>query len=1256
MCGVLLAVPCQRCGFPVAISHRFCTQCGIAVQDKHPVDTDASISEKTNIGIIQQENMPRFGVLEGEKRIATVLMADVRSSTDLLEDIGTEVWVEIMNQLFQLLETEIYRYGGIVDQFRGDGLVSFFGTNTAHEDDPERAILAALSMQQMVKPFADNLHERLSIDISIRIGINTGEVIVASVGNTQNYSEDTAMGEAIALASRMETAAEPGTVLVSESTYRLVQNQFEWIPLGEITVKGIKHPVRIYRPLSPSTVIDNRQNLELSNVLIGKSHEFDVLRNCIEDLTDGLGGIVLLLGEQGMGKSLLVADMRRYFIRQHVLLNEALTMESLGKPDDSFPKEQKHASQTKPLELIGRSRSYRQSQPYAVWQDLLLNWIGVFKEGNNELIGDHLRVKSEKLWGETWQEYFVYLSVLLGLPLTPTTEQQLSGIDITNIDAESLRQRFFVVIRSWLESLAQTTPVIITFNDMQWADTTSLELLKYCLPLCEYLDVLWIILSRPERTAPIWDFRYYLETEYPHRLTTLQLKPFTPEQSEEFIYHLIGRDCLPDETIDILVSQAEGNPYYIQELIRTLIANGTLVPERKIDEYGQQNEKWRLTEKITAISVPDTLQSVLTSRIDKLSFEEQQVLQLASVIGTTFWSKILYGFSSEFHDLPAHITALLRAQFITERGRVPDLGEEYIFKSNLIRDVAYTRLLRSQREYYHLQIAKLMEQLLFETTSINTSAQNYTQYSSFLAYHYFSANRPEQELTYVLKSADNASKIYANAEALKLYSRALKIIEQLERSTSEPGKLKYYKEQKFIALYNRHRIAFLLGDFSSMVTDAEELLPLAQHLKNEKYIIDALLHQPGVGEFLTQVKAEQGLAHAEKALEIARAIKDERREMESLITIVNLKLALNDSSWHALAEQALSIAHALRDINLELRLLIGIGGVLAFGDQPETSQEYFDRAVALAMNNVVDDKVIQMSLLNMLGLEYERKGDYHRLLTEYQQERLNVSREIGHRPLESQALQACGRIKAIYLGDYAAGLDDLDVCRTIMHNTPDEVYVLFHIVQIHIAQANHIDALATLKAIRTIGEPCHARGIASLQLLWIMYHNARGTRAATRGDTEEVVNQLSQALALADSARTLAQTSPFVSAQYKMAVECQAALAHLGLAQNANDTSTRTRELKKALALSEAAYQIYQLFGYVQIIETVSEEVLYIHSQVLAANGQNELSSRFLQRAYDEMMRKYALLPGDSHYRKTYLDQIPMHQQIRASLATRAGK
>ncbi len=1219
MCGTRLALVCPTCGTVSPRVYRFCSECGAPLT--------AESAPFIAVTPLEQEPLPEprpssdIAVLEGERRVATIILADVKGSTDLMEQVGTETWVKLMNRVLQILETEVYRFGGKVDQFRGDGLVAFFGTTTAHEDDPERAVLAALAMQAALQPFATDLEEREGISLALRVGVNTGEVIVTSVGNDRQYREETAMGEAIALAARMETAAEPGTVLVSDSTYRLTASQFEWLPLGEIMVKGVSYPIAVHRPLAPFTNPEKPEAYELPTPLVGRDAEVESLKTCIEDLNDGIGSIVIISGEQGMGKSLLTNEVRHYLARQNALLAEAR--------DKRASRKDAPAETPGVMWLRGRCRSYTQPQPYAMWQDVLRNWLGVRQNEPREQTRDRLRQQAEALWGDQADEYYPDLATLLALPLEAQHAEH-----IRRLDADSLRQQFFLTIHRWIEALAEENPLVLNLSDMQWVDATSLDLLKYCLPLCDYTSLLWLFVFRPDRASPIWEFRHFVETEYPHRLMTLNLPLLNPDQSREMIQALIGPDVLPAATQDLVIQKAEGNPYYIQEMVRALILQGILT---RTPETG----RWQTTQAVTTLTLPDSLQSLLLASIDRLTPEEQHVLQIASVIGTVFWSKILEVLAANPARVKAHLTALQRAQLIRERGRTSEFGIEYVFRSSLIRDAAYDRLLSSQRTGYHLRIAEYIETHSGRENQPHTASQFY----GALAYHYRRAGKTDKELDYCLKGAEQAEKIYANAEAGKQYTRALEILDALEAQTTDESQRRAIREQRFRALNERRAVFYLMGQFEVMWDDAKALLPLAKQLADDPtFTIDALLQQPGVADYQCKEEIEAGIPMAQQALALAQQLGDQRREMESLIAIVNHRLALSDPAWQPLAERALELARQLHDLHYEARLLIGMGGVFAFSDEPSLGMEYLEAAAALAMRQGIDDKITQMSLLNLLGLEFERSGDYYRLLTEYQQERLNISREIGHRPNESKALQACGRIQGIYLGDYKGGLALLEECQRISTGTRDEVYPLFHIAQIQSEQRQYTEALASLERIRIIGEPVQDRGLASLKLVWVILYNALGDEA-----------HLNMALDLAEEVRQLATHNPLVSRQYEMAALCKAAAAHLKLAMVVTKPAAVYDHLSRALEASQKALDIFQTFGFLQITECVSEEILFRYSQALAANEQPDEATKYLRRAYDEMARKHALIPPDSYFRRAYLENILLHQEIRAAYAARVG-
>lgn len=695
-----------------------------------------------------QATEPRIDdvLLWGERRTATVILADVQGSTDLMERMGSEAWVSMMNRVFHLLESEIYRYGGIVDQFRGDGLVAFFGTTAAHEDDPERAILASLAMQSAVAGYAGELSREEGIELKLRVGVNTGEVIVANIGDQARHSEDTAMGEAIALAARMEQAAHPGTVLVSENTYAQVEGQFEWESLGAIEVKGISQPVRVYRPLRSRPVALRSLRLEtlgLWPVLIGRERELAAILECIQELRAGRGRIVFVTGDEGTGKSYLVSE-----VRQQVLRDDALLVQTQGTDQGS-------ASVTW---LRGQCRSYEQSWPYSMWIDLLERWLGV-QDASRQEAARRLHHECDRLWPAAASEHYPYLAALLSLPLETEMAQR-----IAELDAEYLRQRTFLAVGGWVEALTQAGPLVLSFDDVYWADGTSLRLLEYCVPLCDQLPVLFLVTFRARLQSPVWEFQQEVEQRYPHRITHLALDRLSVAESAQMIDALVGSAVLPSEVKEQIVAKAEGNPYYIEEIIRSLIREGVLIRE-------DERSNWRLARDIEQLDLPDTLRGLLSAQIDDLSASERHVLQVAALVGNVFWRNVLRDLVGTEVDLDACLTGLQRAQLIRERVQVSDLGMEYGFRSALLREVAYDSLLLRQRTTYAQKAANYMAQLFGE--------EILARYYHVVAYLYHTAGELRRELFYTLSAAEHAQGIYANDEALALYRRALELIDRL---------------------------------------------------------------------------------------------------------------------------------------------------------------------------------------------------------------------------------------------------------------------------------------------------------------------------------------------------------------------------------------------------------------------------------------------------------------------------------------------
>jgi hypothetical protein len=388
----------------------------------------------------------------------------------------------------------VNRFGGEVSQFRGDGLVAFFGATSAHEDDPERAVLAALSMQRALDQYVRERVRQEAAELQMRVGVNTGEVIVPHSSDRAQW-EETAMGVAVSIAARMETAAAPGTVLVSEHTYRLVDSQFEWQPLGQISVKGISQPIAVYRPLAhlaDREEIRHGQAFPNSIPRIGRDPEFSTIKGSIKGLFEGRGGITVVTGDEGSGKSFLVNEVRGYFAHRQALLAEA--------DPTALP------TANSILWLRGRCRSYSQTWPYAMWLDVFHDWLGMRPEDSKEEKRHALRRQAEALWGEQVDEHYPYLATFLALPLEEAFTEK-----VRHLDGEGLRQRFFLAARSLIEAASRRGPVVLGLSDLQWADESSLALLKHCLPISDSEPLLWLLTFRAERETHIWDFHHYLE-------------------------------------------------------------------------------------------------------------------------------------------------------------------------------------------------------------------------------------------------------------------------------------------------------------------------------------------------------------------------------------------------------------------------------------------------------------------------------------------------------------------------------------------------------------------------------------------------------------------------------------------------------------------------------------------------------------------------------------------------------------------------
>ncbi|MBN1178248.1 MAG: AAA family ATPase, partial [Anaerolineae bacterium] len=661
-------------------------------------------------------------LLEGERKLVTILFADISGFTALAETMDPETVRDLMNTCFERLVPVIETYGGTVDKFTGDGIMALFGAPVAHENDAERALRAALEMRASLVAFNQERTTRLGI----HFGVNTGLVIAGGIG-TRERQEYSVMGDAVNLAARLEDLSTAGEVLVGPDTYRLTAPLFDFDALAPIFVKGKTERVPMYRLLAAKAVRGKVRGIAgLESELVGRADEFDALKAALVRLLEGEGGVVTLVGEAGLGKSRLVAELRSHLEGRPVVWVE------------------------------GRCLSYGSSLVYLLWLDILRDLLGVSAEDAPALVDAQLQARVRDLCADRFAEVYPYLARLMSLPMAAEFESVLR-----DVDGERLKSATFRAVECLLGEVARRHPLVLVGEDLHWSDVASLELLQHVLGLSEQVPILFLCLFRPERAHACWGV-LDVAAQYGARYVDVRLEPLTTDESKTLVGNLLRVEGLPVALRERILSHAEGNPFYVEEIIRSLLDEGAIAHDVSTD-------RWVAAREVDDIAIPDTLHGVLMARIDRLEEETKRVLQLASVIGRIFFYRVLAAIAQEERSLDTRVATLQREEMIRERTRQPEL--EYIFKHHLTQEAAYNGLLKKDRRTFHRQVAQALERLFPDRID---------EQAGLLAYHWEQAEEAEQAVAYLLKAGDQARIIYAHREAIDYYERALAFLRQRE--------------------------------------------------------------------------------------------------------------------------------------------------------------------------------------------------------------------------------------------------------------------------------------------------------------------------------------------------------------------------------------------------------------------------------------------------------------------------------------------
>ena len=657
-------------------------------------------------------------VTDGERKTITALFADLKGSTALIEGLDPEEARAIIDPALQLMMEAVHRYEGYVAQALGDGIFALFGAPLAHEDHPQRALYAALRMQEEMQRYGDEVRRKHGVPLAMRVGINTGEVVVRSIRKDDGHADYIPVGHSINLAARMEQLATPGSILMTAYTHTLTEGYFACKALGQMHIKGVEEPLDVYEVLGVGPL---RTRLQVSATrrgltrFIGRQREMAQLYQALSHAKAGQGQIVGVMGEAGLGKSRLFHEF----------------VEAYG--------------QSPLLVLPAYSVSHGKAFPYLPVIELLKSYFRI------ELRDDE-RTRRQKVIGKvleldrTLEETLPYLLALLGSEDQPSPLQQM--------DPHIRRHRTFAALKKLLLRESLNQPVILIFEDLHWTDSETQEFLDTLSEGITAAKILLLVNYRPEYRHE-WGQKTYC--------TQLRLVPFGQVEAAEFLDELLGRTPELTALKQQILSRTDGTPFFIEEVVQELREQGRLVAAE--EGAGLQASPTLLP----VFQLPTTVQGILAARIDRLAADEKALLQQLAVIGREFsLGLIRQVVACSEDDLYRLLSGLQRKEFLYERQAFPEV--EYLFKHSLTQEVAYNSVLIEQRKALHEQTALALERLF---------ADQLEEHYRELAHHYRHSRNTEKAIAYLQKVGQQVSHSSAHVEAVGYFTTALDLLTTL---------------------------------------------------------------------------------------------------------------------------------------------------------------------------------------------------------------------------------------------------------------------------------------------------------------------------------------------------------------------------------------------------------------------------------------------------------------------------------------------
>ena len=834
---------CEKCGCPL---ESVCANCGAEIpsswqfcgQCGHRINEAAEIDKA----------VPK---VDSERKYVTTLFSDLSGYTAMAARLDPEEVKEIMSQIFGEIAQIVARYEGFIERFVGDAVMALFGVPKVHEDDAVRAIKAAKEIHAVVETLSPKFEKKVGSHLSMHSGVNTGLVVTGEVNLEKGTHGIT--GQAINLASRLQRFAKPGEILCGPDTYRLAEGHFVFETLDPVSVKGSAEPLQVYRVISQKEKPVTVHRLSgLRADLIGRDAELAELREAISNLREGKGGIFSIWGDVGTGKSRLVEEL-------------------------------KALSDMKGVQwLEGHAYAYAQNIPYFPLKDMLNRVVPIDEDD------PPARVR-EKI--ESWVEHVVAAEENT-LPYMGSL-YALSYPELADVGPELWKSRLQAAALKVLSALAKSAPTVFFMEDLHWADPSFVDLFRTCL-LQFREPAVFLCTYRPSFTLFTPNQVNSMDESYKE----IRLQDLPPSEAQEILESLLKTDSIPVDLRKFVQDKAEGNPFYLEELVNALIESETLI---------RDSGQWRTTRSLYEWEIPSTIHGVITGRLDRLEKENKRILQQASVIGRTFLYEILKRITDLRQDVDRCLRSLEQVSLIRTRTLEPDL--EYVFKHALTQEVAYNGLLKKERQEIHQKAGEVIETLFKERLQ---------EFYETLAYHFKNGQSTRKAVDYLVKSGEKCLRRYAVEESHLYFKESFDILSQKTDKTGED-------DEQIIDLLNKWGMVFYYrGDYKTLLSLLIENRQVAESLK-DKSKLGMYYCWLGAALFHTE-QLREAYEYLKKTLSLGENIKDPQIIVyaSSWLCFVCAELGLLDEAIQH-AKRGEEMARSLELEDLYCLSLTGLG-------------------------------------------------------------------------------------------------------------------------------------------------------------------------------------------------------------------------------------------------------------------------------------------------------------------------------------------